>query len=79
MFGIKLVGLQGLGVKTNNLMVAFVCRLVLMGVAIDKLNTNLLGEGELDRLAIGGSQLGDTLLDGLGIIHNLGHSDAPLL
>jgi len=49
------------------------------GIAIDDLNTHLLGEGELNGLAGRGSQLGDALLKGLSHFLNLGHSDALVL
>ena len=42
----------------------------LMSVSVDKFDTDLLGEGELDLLAGGGSQLGLALGDGLGGIFN---------
>ncbi len=64
MVGLGVGGVSGLG---------------LVGVTVDQLNANLLGEGQLDLLAGGGGQLGDALLDRLGVILNLGHSDAPLL
>jgi hypothetical protein len=51
----------------------------LMGVSVDQLNADLFGEGQLDLLASGGSQLGDALLNGLGTILNLGNGDALLL
>ena len=49
-----------------------------MSVSIDKLNTDLLGEGELDLLAGGGSQLGLALGNGLGGIFNLRDDDGLL-
>ena len=51
----------------------------LLGVAVDQLNTDLLGELELNLLAVGLGELGHTLLDGLGVILNLGLSNALLL
>ncbi len=50
-----------------------------MSITINKLDTDLLGEGKLNLLASRGGQLGDALLDGLGVVLDLGHSDAPLL
>merc|ERR1719187_2311055 len=47
-------------------------------IAIDNLNAHLLRQGELDRLAGRGSQLGDALLKGLRHFLNLGHGDALL-
>jgi len=51
----------------------------ILGMAVDKLNTDLLGEGKLNGLASRGSKLGDTLLEGLGDILNLRDGDALLL
>ncbi len=48
-------------------------------ISVNDLNTDLLGEGQLNGLAGGGSQLGDALLEGLGDILNLGDGDALLL
>ena len=48
-------------------------------ITVNDLNTDLLGEGQLNGLAGGGSQLGDALLEGLGDILNLGDGDALLL
>merc|ERR1719331_2522080 len=49
------------------------------GVAVDDLHAHLLGQGELDGLAGGGSKLGHALLQGLGHLLNLGHGDALVL
>jgi hypothetical protein len=56
-----------------------ICWLGLMGISVDQLNADLFGEGELDILASGGSQLGDALLDGLNGVLNLGNGDALVL
>ena len=48
-------------------------------ISVNDLNTDLLGEGQLNGLAGRGSQLGDALLEGLGDILNLGDGDALLL
>jgi len=57
-------------------------RLFMLGsissISIDDLNTDLLGEGELNSLAGRGSKLGNTLLKGLRNFLNLGDSDALL-
>ena len=50
-----------------------------VGIAVDDLDTDLLGEGQLNSLAVGGAQLGDTLLSGLCRVLNLRNSDALLL
>lgn len=50
----------------------------LMSVSVDKFDTDLLGEGELDLLAGGGSQLGLAFGDGLGGIFNLRDDDGLL-
>ena len=65
-----MVGLNGLS------------RLVLGGVlsmTVDKLNTDLLGEGKFNSLAGRGIKTSHTLLNGLGDILNLGDGDALLL
>ena len=48
------------------------------GMAIDKLNTNLLGEGQLNVLASRGSKLGNTLFRSFCCFLNLWDSDALL-
>lgn len=50
----------------------------LMSVSVDKFDTDLLGEGELDLLAGRGSQLGLAFGDGLGGIFNLRDDDGLL-
>merc|ERR1712130_436639 len=55
--------------------------LVLVGIlsmSVHKLDTHLLGQGQLDGLTGGGSQLGDALLEGLDNILNLGDGDTLL-
>jgi len=52
---------------------------VVLSMTIDKLDTDLLGESQLDGLTGGGGELGDALLKGLGDILNLGDGDALLL
>ena len=51
----------------------------LMSVSVDKFDTDLLGEGELDLLAGGGSQLGLAFGNDLNGIFNLGDDDGLLL
>jgi len=48
------------------------------GMAVDKLNTNLLGEGQLNVLASRGSKLGNTLFRSFSCFLNLWDSDALL-
>ncbi len=60
-------------------MVTTISRGLLVSISIDELDTDLLGESKLNLLASRSSQLGDTLLDRLSVVLNLGHSDAPLL
>ena len=50
-----------------------------LSVAVDKLLADLLGQGELDLLALGPSQGGDTLLHRLGGVLDLGLGNALLL
>ena len=51
----------------------------LQGVAVVDLLADLLGEGELDSLAVGGSQSRDTLVNGLSDGLDLGDGDALVL
>ena len=51
----------------------------ILGVAVDELLADLLGQGELDLLALGPSQGGDTLLHRLGGVLDLGLGNALLL
>merc|ERR1719500_1593821 len=53
--------------------------LQLQRVAVVDLLADLLGEGELDSLAVGGAEGGDALVDGLSDGLNLGDGDALLL
>ena len=50
-----------------------------MGISIDKLNTDLLGEGKLNLLASWSIQLSDTLFNRLSSILNFWNNDAPVL
>ena len=50
-----------------------------VGVTVDKLNADLLGEGQLNLLASWGSKLGDTLLNRLSGVLNLWDGDALVL
>jgi len=50
-----------------------------VGIAVDKLDTDLLGEGQLNLLASGGGQLGDALLNRLSGVLNLRDGDALVL
>ena len=51
----------------------------LLGVAVVDLLAHLLGQGQLDGGAVGGSQLGDALLDDGDVILDLGDGDALVL
>lgn len=53
--------------------------LIVVGVSVNKLNADLLGEGEFDLLASWGSQLGDALLNRFGGVFNLWDGDALVL
>ena len=53
--------------------------LVFVSIAVDELNADLLGEGELHLVASGGSQLGDALGNRDGGILDLWDNDALLL
>ena len=50
-----------------------------VGVTVDKLNADLLGEGQLNLLASWGSKLGDALLNRLSGVLNLWDGDALVL
>ena len=50
-----------------------------VGIAVDKLDTHLLGEGQLNGLAVRGGKLGDALLDGGDVLLDLGDGDTLLL
>ena len=52
---------------------------LLLSVAIDKLDTDLLGEGQLDLLAGRGSQFGDTLLNRLSGVGHFWNGNALVL
>jgi len=54
-------------------------RVGLLSVAVVDLLADLLGEGQLNSGAVGGSQLGDALLDDLDVILDLGDGDALVL
>ena len=51
----------------------------LLGVAVVDLLAHLLGEGQLNGGAVGGSELGDALLDDGDVILDLGDGDALVL
>jgi hypothetical protein len=71
----RLLGMmRGRGISWGRLMFVSV-----FGMAIDKLNTDLLGESEFNILASRSSKLGDALLGSLSGIFNLWDSDALLL
>jgi len=54
-------------------------RVGLLSVAVVDLLADLLGEGQLDSGAVGGTELGDALLDDLDVILDLGDGDALVL
>ena len=50
-----------------------------VGVAVDELNADLLGQGQLDLLAVWSGKLSDALLDGFGGVLDLWDGDALVL
>ena len=48
-------------------------------LSVHNISTHLLGEGQLNSGAVGGSELGDALLDDLDVILDLGDGDALVL